>query len=141
MSNAIKFSPPGGAVVLSADDRAGKVRISVRDHGPGIPESFRAQVFEKFAQADTSDARAKSGTGLGLSIVREIVRQMGGDVGFADAPGGGTVFFAGPAALACCGDHGRSARRRTAARRSRDTTSRPRGRSRRIGTRYMSLSG
>jgi signal transduction histidine kinase len=94
MSNAIKFSPPGGVVVLSADDRDGKVRISVRDHGPGIPESFRERVFEKFAQADTSDARAKSGTGLGLSIVKEIVRQMGGDVGFADAPGGGPVFFA-----------------------------------------------
>ncbi len=94
MSNAIKFSPPGSVIVLSASDRDGGVRISVRDHGPGIPESFRARVFEKFAQADTSDARARSGTGLGLSIVKEIVRQMGGDVGFADAPGGGTVFFA-----------------------------------------------
>ena len=128
----------GGEVVLSADDRDGKVRLSVRDHGPGIPESFRARVFEKFAQADTSDARARSGTGLGLSIVKEIVRQMGGDVGYADAPGGGTIFFAGPAALACCGGHGRPARRRTSTRRGRGTTSRPPGRSRRIGTRYIS---
>jgi DNA-binding response OmpR family regulator len=50
-------------------------------------------VFEKFAQADNSDARAKGGTGLGLSIVKEVVQQMGGSVGFADAPGGGTMFF------------------------------------------------
>jgi DNA-binding response OmpR family regulator/nitrogen-specific signal transduction histidine kinase len=94
ISNAIKFSPRGGEVVLSAEKRDGKVRIAVRDHGPGIPAHFRDRVFEKFAQADNSDARAKGGTGLGLSIVKEVVQQMGGSVGFADAPGGGTMFFA-----------------------------------------------
>jgi signal transduction histidine kinase/DNA-binding response OmpR family regulator len=94
MSNAIKFSPRGSEVVLSAERRDHKVRITVRDHGPGIPAHFRSHVFEKFAQADNSDARAKGGTGLGLSIVKEVVQQMGGSVGFADAPGGGTMFFA-----------------------------------------------
>ena len=94
LSNAIKFSPRDGEVVLSAEERDGKVRIAVRDHGPGIPEHFRSRIFEKFAQADTSDARTKGGTGLGLSIVREIVQRMGGSVGFGDAPSGGTVFFA-----------------------------------------------
>jgi signal transduction histidine kinase/DNA-binding response OmpR family regulator len=94
MSNAIKFSPRDSEVVLSAEERDGKVRIMVRDHGPGIPAHFRGQVFDKFAQADNSDARAKGGTGLGLSIVKELVQQMGGSVGFADAPGGGTMFFA-----------------------------------------------
>ncbi len=94
MSNAIKFSPRGSEVVLSTERRDGKVRITVRDHGPGIPAHFRSQVFEKFAQADTSDARAKGGTGLGLSIVKEVVQRMGGSVGFAEAPGGGTMFFA-----------------------------------------------
>jgi signal transduction histidine kinase len=93
LSNAIKFSPRDSEVVLSAEDRGGVVRIAVRDHGCGIPAHFASRVFEKFAQADNSDARAKGGTGLGLSIVKEIVQRLGGNVGFADAPGGGTVFF------------------------------------------------
>jgi DNA-binding response OmpR family regulator/anti-sigma regulatory factor (Ser/Thr protein kinase) len=93
-SNAIKFSPRGSEVVLSAEQRDGEVRITVRDHGPGIPAHFKRQVFEKFAQADNSDARAKGGTGLGLSIVKEVVQQMGGSVGFAAAQGGGATFFA-----------------------------------------------
>ncbi|MGH6847312.1 MAG: ATP-binding protein [Methylocella sp.] len=67
--------------------------MSVRDHGPVIPASFRRRVSEKFAQADASDARQKSGTGLGLSIVKEIVQQVDREVGFSDAPGGGTIFF------------------------------------------------
>jgi signal transduction histidine kinase/DNA-binding response OmpR family regulator len=94
LSNAIKFSPRGSEVVLAAEHSDGKVRITVRDHGRGIPAHFTGRVFERFAQADNSDARAKGGTGLGLSIVKEIVQQMGGSVGFADAPGGGTMFFA-----------------------------------------------
>jgi CheY-like chemotaxis protein len=69
------------------------VRISVRDHGDGIPAEFRPRIFEKFAQADATDARQKSGTGLGLSIVREIVARLGGKVGFEDAKGGGTAFY------------------------------------------------
>ena len=68
------------------------VRISVRDHGPGIPVEFRPRIFEKFAQADTADARQRGGTGLGLSIVKQIVTRLDGAVGFEDAPGGGTIF-------------------------------------------------
>ena len=91
LSNAIKFSAgrrSGGG------DRAARrlVRISVRDHGPGIPDEFKPHIFEKFAQADRQDARQKGGTGLGLSIVKQIVTRLGGTVGFDDAPGGGTVF-------------------------------------------------
>jgi two-component system sensor histidine kinase/response regulator len=93
ISNACKFSPLGGEVVVASEDRGGTVRVSIRDHGPGIPEDFRHRIFEKFAQADNSDARQKNGTGLGLSIVKEIVRRLGGEIHFADAPGGGTVFF------------------------------------------------
>jgi signal transduction histidine kinase len=93
LSNAIKFSPPGAAVELRAETRGKCVRIAIRDHGPGIPLEFRDRIFGKFAQADMSDSRVKTGTGLGLSIVKEIVARMDGEVGFADAPGGGTVFF------------------------------------------------
>lgn len=93
LSNAFKFSPRGAEVVVTAEDRGDDVRITVRDHGPGIPEEFRCRIFQKFAQADNRDTRQKTGTGLGLSIVRQIVHRLGGEVGFADAPGGGTVFF------------------------------------------------
>jgi signal transduction histidine kinase len=93
ISNAIKFSPPGEEVVVGVETRGKIVRISVRDHGRGVPAEFRPRIFEKFAQADATDARQKGGTGLGLSIVKRIVDRLGGEVGFADAPGGGTVFY------------------------------------------------
>ena len=92
LSNAIKFSPPDQEVVVTIEKEAGVVRMSVRDHGPGIPAEFEPHVFERFAQADASNARQKGGTGLGLSIVKQIVDRLGGNVGFAGAPGGGTIF-------------------------------------------------
>jgi DNA-binding response OmpR family regulator len=92
LSNAIKFSPPDNEVVVAVEKQSHVVRISVRDHGPGIPPEFKPRVFEKFAQADATDARQKGGTGLGLSIVKQIVARLGGEVGFDDALGGGTIF-------------------------------------------------
>ena len=94
LSNAIKFSPPGGTVELAIEQRGDNVRVCVRDHGPGIPDEFKPRIFERFAQADATDTRQKGGTGLGLNIVKQIVTRLGGQVGFADAPGGGTVFYA-----------------------------------------------
>jgi PAS domain S-box-containing protein len=93
LSNACKFSPRGEEVVVAVEERTDSVRISVRDHGPGIPEDFKPRIFEKFAQADATDARQKGGTGLGLSIVKQIVTLLGGSVGFEAAPGGGTNFW------------------------------------------------
>jgi signal transduction histidine kinase len=92
LSNAIKFSPADHEVVVAIEKGADTVRLTVRDHGPGIPFDFKPLIFEKFAQADAGDARQKGGTGLGLSIVKQIVDRLGGEVGFADAPGGGTIF-------------------------------------------------
>ena len=89
LSNAVKFSPKDGEVVVAVATRGDMVRISVRDHGPGIPPAFKSQIFQKFAQADGSDSRLVSGTGLGLSIARQITMRLGGEVSFADAPGGG----------------------------------------------------
>jgi PAS domain S-box-containing protein len=92
LSNAVKFSPAAGRVMLGVTTQGSTVRISVRDHGPGVPEEFKPHIFEKFAQADGTISRQKGGTGLGLSIVKQIVERLGGSVEFEDAPGGGTVF-------------------------------------------------
>jgi PAS domain S-box-containing protein len=92
LSNAIKFSPPNGEVLVAIQQRDNDVRISVRDQGPGIPADFKPHVFEKFAQADATNAGRKGGTGLGLSIVKQIVNRLGGTVDFEDSPGGGTAF-------------------------------------------------
>jgi signal transduction histidine kinase len=78
--------------VVAIESRGRKVLISVRDHGHGIPEEFRSRIFDKFAQADNSDARQQGGTGLGLSIVKQIVERLGGTVRFDDADGGGAIF-------------------------------------------------
>ncbi|MDB5600168.1 MAG: sensor hybrid histidine kinase [Xanthobacteraceae bacterium] len=92
LSNAIKFSPRGEEVVVAIKTQGDKVLISVRDHGHGVPDEFKPRIFEKFAQADNSDARQQGGTGLGLSIVKQIAERLGGTVRFDDAPGGGAIF-------------------------------------------------
>jgi PAS domain S-box-containing protein len=92
LSNAVKFSPRDTEVAVAIESRNGRIRISVRDHGRGVPEGFRGRIFEKFAQANATDAWQQGGTGLGLNIVKQIVTRLGGEVGFDDAPGGGAIF-------------------------------------------------
>jgi PAS domain S-box-containing protein len=92
ISNAVKFSPRGAEVLIGVENRGTVARLTVRDHGPGIPEDYRERVFEKFVQVDATDARQKGGTGPGLSIVRQIMLRLGGEVGLEAAPGGGTLF-------------------------------------------------
>lgn len=101
ISNAIKFSPPDGEVVVGAERSGDGFRLSVRDRGEGIPTGFKSRIFQKFAQADGTSSKKTGGTGLGLSIVKEIAGRLGGKVGFADAPGGGTIFYLD---LPPCGD-------------------------------------
>lgn len=93
ISNAIKFSPKKARIELGMAFESGHVRVSVRDHGPGISEEFRDRIFQKFAQADSSDSRAKGGTGLGLSICKAIVERHGGKIYFESMPDGGTCFY------------------------------------------------
>jgi PAS domain S-box-containing protein len=92
LSNAIKFSPADNEVLVAIENGPDVVRISVRDHGPGISVDFLPHVFERFAQADATNTRQKGGSGLGLSIVKQVVDRLGGEVGFAEAHGGGTIF-------------------------------------------------
>jgi PAS domain S-box-containing protein len=92
LSNAIKFSPVDGEVLVTIQKHGDAVRISVRDHGGGIPTDFKRRIFQKFAQADATSTRQKGGTGLGLSIAKQIVERLDGKMSFDDAPGGGTIF-------------------------------------------------
>nr|WP_255428169.1 ATP-binding protein [Ramlibacter cellulosilyticus] len=93
LSNAAKFSPTGGQVEVVLQEREGWARVCVADQGPGVPAEFHDRVFERFAQADASDRRAKGGTGLGLAICRSIVEAHGGRLGFTSEPGVRTEFF------------------------------------------------
>ena len=93
LSNAAKFSPAGASVRVRAHHVGNRVRVEVQDSGTGIPEEFRARVFEKFAQADGSTARRFDGTGLGLSITRRLLESMGGTIDFTTETGRGTTFY------------------------------------------------
>ncbi len=93
LSNAIKFSSSGGEVEVTSELEGDMVRISVQDQGPGIAPEFHAFIFQKFSQADASDARQRGGTGLGLAITRELVQNMGGSISFSSQPGKGACFF------------------------------------------------
>jgi len=91
LSNALKYSPPHGAVDVTLARSSRGLRISVADRGPGIPPEFRARIFQRFAQADAGADR-KTSSGLGLAISRQIMVEHGGELSFEDRAGGGTCF-------------------------------------------------
>ncbi|MBZ0335621.1 PAS domain S-box protein [Marinobacter sp. AL4B] len=94
VSNACKFSPRGAMVDIHCEPNAEDgALISVVDSGPGIPKAFRSRIFERFAQADSSENRVKGGTGLGLAVTRELVERMGGVIGFESQEGDGARFW------------------------------------------------
>ncbi|MBA3943355.1 MAG: PAS domain S-box protein [Herpetosiphonaceae bacterium] len=93
LSNAAKFSPRDGVVTVAVTREAEIVRIAVGDQGSGVPLEFHARIFQKFAQADSSDTRQKGGTGLGLNITKAIIERLGGQIGFTSVPGAGASFF------------------------------------------------
>ena len=93
LSNAAKYSPAGGKVLVAVERVGQRIRVAVKDNGPGIADEFKNQIFQKFAQADSSDTRKKGGTGLGLSIAKAIVEQMGGSIGFDSQPNVQTTFY------------------------------------------------
>lgn len=92
LSNALKFTPEGGAIVVALQAANDHAVIVVQDNGPGVPAALHDVVFERFRQLDGGNKRLHGGTGLGLAIVKEFAELHGGSAGVADAPGGGAVF-------------------------------------------------
>jgi two-component system, NtrC family, sensor histidine kinase KinB len=91
ISNAVKYSPKGGVITLSARrEGAQLVRFAVRDEGPGVPKDSRRRIFDKFYRISESH---DDGVGLGLSIAREIVLAHGGSIGVESDEGKGSEFF------------------------------------------------
>lgn len=93
LSNAIKFSEQDIPVEVSINKIENKVRVSVTNFGREITEEFKSRIFQKFAQADSSDARQKGGTGLGLSISKAIIEKLQGNIGFISENKKTTFYF------------------------------------------------
>lgn len=91
LQNALAYSPVDQPVTVVVTNDVGWVRIAVEDKGPGIPDSEKERVFEKFYRGSAS-ASVPGGTGLGLAITREIVRSAGGTIVIEEPPGGGSRF-------------------------------------------------
>ncbi len=91
-SNAVKFTPPGGAVTVSLSGSADEIALRVEDTGIGIPEAALENVFERFYQGDASLVRRFGGTGLGLAVCKSIVEWHGGRITAESAPGRGSCF-------------------------------------------------
>jgi signal transduction histidine kinase len=89
-SNALKFAPEGSMIQLTAEKVADRIRLSVIDSGPGIPQPYHARIFDKFFRLPGAPA---NGAGLGLSIAREIVQAHDGRIGLESEPPVATRFF------------------------------------------------
>ena len=92
VDNAIKYTEPNGKVKVRIEKSAGKLILSVKDTGIGIPEEHLPRLFERFYRVDKSRDRAKGGTGLGLAIVKHIVLSMKGEIKVESETGRGTTF-------------------------------------------------
>ena len=92
VDNALRYTPPGGEVVLKTAAVDDGIEVQVCDSGPGIDERDLPHVFERFYRGEASRSRALGGGGLGLAIVKGVVEAHGGSVGVRVAPGAGTTF-------------------------------------------------
>ena len=101
MRNALVHTPAGSPIEVTVGREDGRVRVEVRDHGPGLPDGEPGRIFDRFWRAESGRVRGKDGAGLGLAIVAGIVAAHGGSVAAASAEGGGAGFVvtlpAGPA--------------------------------------------
>lgn len=94
VSNAIKFSGKNKTIEIGCYCENDEAKIYVKDDGEGVVEEFKEHIFERFTQADSSDARKiQRGTGLGLAISKRMTEDMGGKIGFVSLKGQGSTFF------------------------------------------------
>ena len=93
LSNALKFTDPGGEISVSLTQNPQFIRISVTDTGPGISERDQERLFEVFTQIDDTSTREHEGTGLGLALVKKLARAMSGEVGVESKVGKGSTFW------------------------------------------------
>ena len=92
LDNAVKFSPEGSPISVSAAFSDGNLLVRVTDRGPGIPPEDRERVFESFVQADGGSTRMHGGTGVGLHICKQLVQLYGGKIWIEDPEGGGSTL-------------------------------------------------
>jgi two-component system phosphate regulon sensor histidine kinase PhoR len=92
LDNAVKYTPEGGRVEISATAQEDRVSVSVADTGPGLAPEHLRRIFERFYRVDRGRSREVGGTGLGLAIVKHLVEAMGGEVRAESAPGKGSTF-------------------------------------------------
>jgi len=90
ISNALRYTPSGGHITLSAESFGPYVQVSVSDDGPGVPYEYQSKIFDKFVQVKSD--KAVGGSGLGLAICKEIVRAHGGTIWVDSIPGAGSKF-------------------------------------------------
>ncbi|OLE66235.1 MAG: hypothetical protein AUG03_00860, partial [Acidobacteria bacterium 13_1_20CM_2_68_14] len=92
LDNAVKFTPEGGRIEVSARPSSGRVVLSVKDNGVGIPPEDIGRIFERFYRVGRSRDRREGGTGLGLAIAKHLTQAMGGTIEVESRPGSGTTF-------------------------------------------------
>ncbi|WP_170245615.1 HAMP domain-containing sensor histidine kinase [Fodinibius salinus] len=92
ISNAVRYTPPGGQIVLKAADEPRAIRFSVTDNGKGIPEEYLGKIFQKYFQV-YGDKNDNGGSGLGLSIAKEFINAQGGEIGVESELGKGSTFY------------------------------------------------
>ena len=130
VGNAVKFTEAGSveASVGYSPEAGGRLEVAVRDTGVGIPEEAKRELFQRFAQVDSSITRERGGTGLGLAISRQLVELMGGAIAVESVLGLGSTFrFWVPAAAGGAARRPRRRGRRARAARRRSPAPRRRG--------------
>ncbi|MFD1185859.1 PAS domain-containing sensor histidine kinase [Pontibacter rugosus] len=93
ISNALKFTPKGGTVTVSIDEKEDSIRMKVEDNGIGIPAKYHHTLFDKFTDARRPGLNGEPTTGLGMSIIKTIVEWHQGEIWFESEVGRGTTFF------------------------------------------------
>jgi signal transduction histidine kinase len=92
LTNALRYSPPGGWITISLNHRNTQLEVQIQDNGPGIPAEALPLIFDRFYRADHARSRAEGGSGLGLAIARQLAQAHGGDLSAANHPQGGANF-------------------------------------------------